>query len=99
MTFDVQLLSKIRRLVRAGRYHFTQHAREELEEDGFFEEDVAHCVANCWRAAVHRDAKRGRPRYELEGPALDDRPMSLVCRFGDTGELRVITCWEVEEKK
>jgi hypothetical protein len=98
MGIDAQLLKKIRRRFLAGRYYFTRHAREELEEDGLFEGDVVHAAANVWNHEIQREGKKGRARFKLEGPALDGRSMVIVCRFDDKGDLRVITGWTIEEK-
>lgn len=97
MPLEPQLLRKIRRRFRAGKYYFTRHGREELEEDGLFEADVVHAVEHCWRHEIQREGKAGQDRYKMEGPAMDGRPLGIVCRFDDKGDLRVITGWVVEE--
>ena len=66
-------LRRIRRAVREGRYEFTAHAVEEMDEDDLSEADVRQAVLHGSLAAELTDDPRGT-RFVVRGRDEDERP-------------------------
>lgn len=82
----------LRRKLSTGQYELTQHAKEEMEQDGFVLEDVKRVIYSGRIARTQRD-RRGN-RYTIAGTAADGRGIRVVCRVTSLGRLRVITVYE-----
>ena len=90
-------LKLIRRKIRAGRYEFTVHALEEMDEDDLDEADVQHAILHGGISAELTDDPRGI-RFVVRGAASDEeRQMEVVCRVLPSGLLRIITVYQWEE--
>ena len=90
-------LKRIRRAIRAGRYEFTVHALEEMDEDDLDETDVRQAILHGEISAELTDDPRGM-RFVVRGTTGDkEREMEVVCRFLPSGLLRVITAYQLEE--
>ena len=89
------ILIRIRRAVREKRYRFTDHALDEADADGLFEEDIVHILLTGDLDATYADDPRGT-RYVVRGD-LDEVEVDVVCRFrGDGTLLIIITVYVVE---
>lgn len=92
-----QIVERIRRAVREGRWEVTEHALEEAEADGFDAADIRRClITGAVRMAYTHDA-RG-VRYLMYGRANDGSLMNVVCRFTPLRDLRVITVFANEDQ-
>lgn len=90
-------IKRIRRAIREGRYEFTVHALEEMDEDDLTEADVRHTVLHGDISAELTDDPRGT-RFVVRGTTSDkDREMEMVCRFLPSGLLRIITVYQLEK--
>ncbi len=90
-------LKLIRRAIREGRYEFTVHALEEMDEDEIEEEDVRQAILQGSLSAELTDDPRGA-RFILRGSTqTQDREIEVVCRFLPSGLLRIITVYELTE--
>lgn len=90
-------LKCIRRKIREGRYEFTVHALEEMDEDNLDEADVRHTVLHGGISAELTDDPRG-VRFVVRGETHNqDREMEVVCRFLPSGLLRIITVYQLEK--
>ena len=88
-------IKQIQALVRNGLYYLTDHADDEADVDGFDIYDVEHGILT---GKVRRTwPKEGK--YEVVGPALDGRPIGIVCRITPGGKVRVITVYEDRPKR
>ena len=91
-------LRRIRRAIREGRYEYTVHALEEMDEDDLTESDVRYAILHGEIIAELTDDPRGI-RFVVLGTTDDkNRSMEVVCRFLPTGLLRIITVYQLEEK-
>jgi len=66
-----------------------------MAEDAFERLDVENAIL---RGIVDKQLThdpRGT-RYRIEGPGLDGRPMHVVCRFHEAGNLLIITVYAKE---
>lgn len=90
-------LKKIRRAVRKGRYEFTSHALEEMDEDDILESDVRRAIMMGKLVATLTDDPRGA-RFVVRGRTrIGEVPIEIVCRFLATGRLRIITVYVLEQ--
>ncbi len=90
-------IKRIRRAIREGRYEFTVHALEEMDEDDLDTKDVQYAVLHGEISAELTDDPRGI-RFVVGGTTrLQDREMEVVCRFLPSGLLRIITVYQMEK--
>jgi hypothetical protein len=90
-------IKRIRRAVREGRYEFTVHALEEMDEDDLDEADLRYAVLHGDISAELTDDPRG-VRFVVRGTTRElDREIEIVCRFLPSGLLRIITAYQLEK--
>jgi len=90
-------IRRIRRAVREGRYEFTVHALEEMDEEDLTEVDVRHALLHGSLVAQLTDDPRGI-RFVVRGTPMDeDIETEVVCRFLPSGLLRIITVYVLVE--
>lgn len=90
-------LKRIRRAIREGRYEFTVHALEEMDEDDLDEMDVQFAILQGNIGSELTDDPRGI-RFVIRGTTREsDRQMEVVCRFLPSGLLRIITVYQIGE--
>jgi hypothetical protein len=82
--------------VRDGEYEFAiPHFFEEMANDDLVFADIERVVAEGRiRRRFTRDP-RGT-RYEIIGPATDERTVAVICRLKETGKLLFITTYALE---
>lgn len=75
----------------------TDHALEEMAEDGLAEDDIEESILSGQIVRVQRD-RLGRRKYTIEGRSGAGQTIRAVCRYSDSGErLVIITVYAVEE--
>jgi hypothetical protein len=90
-------IRRIRGAIRRGRYEFTLHALEEMDEDGLAESDVRRTLLRGRVTARLTDDPRG-VRFLVQGTRQgDDAEIEVVCRFLPSGLMRIITVYRVED--
>ena len=91
----MSLIGRIRQKTRDRQYYLSSHAEEEMAEDSFERPDVENAILN---GRVDKRLTRDirGTRYRLVGQARDSRTMELICRFRETGNLIIITVYELE---
>ena len=82
----------LRRKLASGNYELTQHAKDEMEQDGFVLDDVKQGIYSGQVVRVQRDEK-GR-KFTVGGRTADGRAIWTVCRVTPPGRLRIITVYE-----
>jgi len=87
-------LSRIRQQVIDRQYYLSTHAEEEMAEDALERRDVENAIL---RGKIDKKMTRDvrGTRYRIAGPAEDGRLVHVVCRFGDEGDLIIITVYAV----
>ena len=89
-------IRRIRGAVRRGKYEFTLHALEEMDEDDLSESDVRSAFLRGHVSAQLVDDPRG-VRFVVRGtPQGSDTEIEVVCRFLPSGLLRIITVYQLE---
>ncbi len=90
-------IKRIRRAIREGRYEFTIHALEEMDEDDLDEADVRQAILRGDVITEVTDDPRGT-RFVARGTTRNqDREIEVVCRFLPSGLLRIVTAYQLEE--
>jgi hypothetical protein len=84
-----RILQQIQAVVREGNYALSIHVENELENDGFTDQDLEAAIMNGEIVRRERDAI-GRPKYVIEGMALDGRGLTTVVQPFQTRQLVVI---------
>ena len=86
-------LQRIREAIGEGRYYLTDHANEEMLEDGLDVLDVETSILN----GVLKRKESTDPRgivYTIQGMGTDpDTPVGTAGRFTASGEYRIITVY------
>lgn len=92
-----RILRRIRDKIRSEEYYFTEHAKAELAKDDFLVVDVEQGALRGKIAKVEPDLESGR-KYTIVGESTDRRAIGIVCKFTASGQLRIITVYEVTEE-
>jgi len=89
-----RILRQIRALVRRGEYVLSVHAENEMADDGLTDQDLEAAILN--GRIVRRERDRiGRPKYVIEGTAMDGRGLTAVAQPFQTRQLiLIITAYE-----
>ena len=89
-------IKSIRQKIRKGRFDYSAHALEEMDEDDLDEADLCNAILNGVVSAELTDDPRGI-RFVVRGLAGDAvREVEVVCRFLPSGLLRKITVYELK---
>ena len=84
-----RILQQIQTLVRQGDYVLSIHVENELINDDFTEQDLEAAILSGRIVRRERDAI-GRPKYIVEGTALDGRGLTAVVQPFQTRQLVVM---------
>ncbi|MFQ5420357.1 MAG: DUF4258 domain-containing protein [Anaerolineae bacterium] len=83
-------ISEIQALVRYALYYLTEHADEEAAMDNFDIYDIENGILT----GKIRKTWPKESKYEVVGISLDGRTIGVVCRFTQSGKIRIITVYE-----
>ena len=89
-------IRRLRLAVREGRYSYSVHALEEMDDDGLLESDVHEVMMRGKIVAKLTGDPRGA-RFVVRGSTIDKETVEVVCRFLPEGILRIITVYAAEE--
>ena len=90
-------IRRIRSAVKEGRYAYSAHALEEMDDDQLTDSDVFGVINRGKVVAKLTGDLRGT-RFVVRGVAMDkETEVEVVCRFLSSGFLRIITVYAVEE--
>jgi hypothetical protein len=84
-----RILQQIQAFIRRGEYILSIHVENELEDDGFTDQDLETAILNGEIVRRERD-NIGRPKYVIEGTALDGRGLTAVVQPFQIRQLIVI---------
>jgi hypothetical protein len=89
-------LDRIRNAILDQRYTLTEHAYDEMDEDGLDVLDVESAVLTGKLEQTLTHDPRGT-RYVFVGRATDEQtPVGVVVRFVSSNELLVLTVYEIK---
>jgi hypothetical protein len=84
----------MRDFVRRGLFVMTTHADEEADADGFSVFDVESAILTGKIMERQKHAETGEWKYVILGNAVDGRKVSVVAKFGASGQvLYIITVY------
>ena len=86
------ILQKIQQRILDRDYYMSSHAEEEMLDDGLERKDVENAILKGRIEKRLTHDFRGT-RYRIEGPALDGRPLHIICRFREIDNLIIITVY------
>jgi hypothetical protein len=86
-------IRRIRRAAREGRYEFTLHALDEMDEDGLADADVRQVLLHGKLVDKLTQDPRGNRFVLLGSPPGKDVNIEVVCRILPSGLLRIITVY------
>jgi hypothetical protein len=86
------VLQLIRKAIYEQQYRISSHANEEMSED-FIELDDIECIIQTGKITEKFTHDPRGIRYEITGYTVDGRKASVVCRFLQSGILRIITAY------
>jgi hypothetical protein len=89
-------IRRIRLAVSEGRYSYSVHALEEMDDDGLLESDVHEVMMQGKIVAKLTGDPRGT-RFVVRGTTLNSETVVVVCRFIPLGILRIITVYAAED--
>ncbi len=90
-------IRRIRLAVKEGRYAYSVHALEEMDDDELTDSDVFGVINRGKVIAKLTGDPRGA-RFVVRGVAMDKKTdVDVVCRFLSSGFLRIITVYAIEE--
>lgn len=85
-------LKKIQQRIIDREYFLSSHAEEEMLDDDLERADVENAILKGFVDKKMTHDSRGT-RYRIEGPALDQRGVHVICRFREDVNLIVITVY------
>jgi hypothetical protein len=90
-------IRRIRRALREGRFEFTAHALDEMDEDDLTDADIQATILRGSLLKTFTDDARG-PRFVVRGLARTRHDeIEVVCRFLPSGRMRIVTAYRVDE--
>lgn len=90
------ILQRLRQKIIDREYYLSSHAEEEMIDDRLDRKDMENAILKGRIEKRMTKDPRG-PRFRVEGPALDGRPIQVVCRLDEDNVLRVITIYALTE--
>ena len=92
----MDILQEIQRKMVNGEYEFAiPHFFEEMANDDLILPDIEMAIAHGDIRRYFTRDPRGT-RYEIVGPATDEREIAVICRVKSTGKLLLITTYALE---
>jgi hypothetical protein len=80
----------MRDLVRRGLYVMTTHADEEADADDFSVFDVESAILTGKIVERQKESETGEWKYVISGETVDEKPLSVVAKFGTSGQILYI---------
>jgi hypothetical protein len=91
------LLQRIRQKVIDREYYLSSHTEDQMWADQLERSDVEHAIL---KGRIEKRMTRDRrgTRYRIEGSTKDGRPIHIICRFNEEGQLLIITVYALTEE-
>jgi len=90
-------IQKIRQKIIDREYYLSSHAEDEMLDDELERVDVENAILKGKIEKRFTKDQRGT-KYRIEGPAKDGRPIHVICRFKEDGNIVIITTSSLREK-
>ena len=91
-----KIIQLIREKIQREEYEIAApHFYDEMRNDRLIFADVEAAIASGQIAQTYTHDPRGI-RYEIVGEVTDGRMIAVICRIKQSGNLLLITTWELE---
>jgi len=80
----------MRELVRRGLYVMTTHADEEADADDLSLIDIESAILTGKIVERQKESDTGEWKYVISGESVDGKPLSVVAKFGTSGQILYI---------
>ncbi|MEP7340338.1 MAG: DUF4258 domain-containing protein [Acidobacteriota bacterium] len=90
-----RILSEIQEAASAKRVYLTEHARDEMADDGLMFTDVIHCILTGEIVEQQYDVSRNENKYVIYGDCLNEDEMALVAKLTYNRNVGVITVYRL----
>jgi hypothetical protein len=89
-----RILRRIQEHIRQGEYVVTDHARDEMDEDGFTLYDLEQGILSGTIVERQRDRVTREAKYRMRGTAADGGEIEIIAKLSFTGRLVIITVYK-----
>lgn len=90
-------IQRIRQKVIDREYYLSSHAEDEMLDDRLGRDDIENAIQKGRVEKRFTKDQRGT-RYRIGGPSKDGRPIHVICRFNEEGNLVIITTYALGEE-
>jgi uncharacterized protein DUF4258 len=90
-------LQRIRQKIIDRSYYLSSHAEDEMLDDHLERIDVENAILKGKIDKKLTRDKRGT-RYRIQGPAIDERMVNVICRFKEDSNLIIVTVYALTEE-
>ncbi|MGH9755041.1 MAG: DUF4258 domain-containing protein [Blastocatellia bacterium] len=90
-----KILQQMRKAARADRVRITTHASDEMAKERLSADDVINGVLTGEVVKDQFDIKYQDTKYVIFGDALDGREIGVVAKIGASGNVIVITVYQL----
>ena len=89
------ILAEMQEAARAGLVYLTEHARDEMADDGLTFLDVINCILTGEIVDCQYDVGRGENKYVIYGDCLSEGEMAVVAKLAYNNSVGVITVYRL----
>jgi len=90
-----QILVEIQRAARAKLVYLTEHARDEMADDGLTFQDVIHCILTGEIIERQYDLLRNENKYVIYGDCVNEDEVAVVAKLTYNRNVGVITVYRL----
>ena len=90
-----QTLSEMREAAHALRVYLSEHARDEMADEGLTFQDVIHCILTGEIIEQQYDAQRNENKYVVYGDCVNEDEMAVVAKLTYNRNVGVITVYRL----
>jgi len=90
-----QILSEMRDAAQAKRVYLTEHARDEMADDGLTFGDVISCILTGEIVGQQYDNQRSEYKYVIYGDCPNEDEMAVVAKLTYNHKVGVITAYRL----
>lgn len=91
----VQTLAEMREAAQAKRVYLTEHARDEMADDGLTFQDVINCILTGEIVQQQFDIRRNENVYVIYGDCQNEDEMAVVAKLTYNRNVGVITVYRL----
>ena len=90
-----RILAEMRGAARTGFVYLTEHARDEMADDGLTFQDVINCILTGDIVDCQYDVARDENKYVIYGDCVSEDEMAIVAKLTYNNNVGVITVYRL----